>query len=189
MHCWKLLNNVLPWTPVTVLPPYPHHDSVSLLHCGPFHASCTSHFHPASSLWHAPTSMQCIPVGIEIHQYCSPSPVRLDSPSDNRVQPVCYKTSSWGSVDSWENSYANCRHIWDSWIGISRCSLPTICVSKTSAFKPYRLGPLNENVGSTLHTHICMQAHTRTVHTQSSVQTFKHHKIYTCSSVAFIAFH
>ena len=34
--------------------------------------------HSASSLWHAPTSMQCISVGIEIHHYCSPAPVGLD---------------------------------------------------------------------------------------------------------------
>ena len=47
---------------VTLLPPYPvpHHDSLPPLHCEPFHAYRTSYLHPASSLWHAPTSMQSI---------------------------------------------------------------------------------------------------------------------------------
>ena len=67
----------LPWSLVTLLLPYPRHDSVPLLRCGPFHATHTSHLRPASSLWHAPASMQCIPVGIEIHYYCSPSPFIL----------------------------------------------------------------------------------------------------------------
>ena len=51
--------------------------TVPPLHRRPFHASHTSHLRPASSLWHASISMQCIPVGIEIHHYCNPSPVRL----------------------------------------------------------------------------------------------------------------
>ena len=40
---------------------------------------CLLHFTlgPASSLWYAPISRQCIPVGIEIHHHCSPLPVRL----------------------------------------------------------------------------------------------------------------
>ena len=42
--------------------------------------------HSASSLWHAPTIMQCIPVGIEIHHYYSPSPVGLDINMHKRAQ-------------------------------------------------------------------------------------------------------
>ena len=40
---------------------------------------CLLHFTlgPASSLWYAPIRSQCIPVGIELHHYCSPLPVRL----------------------------------------------------------------------------------------------------------------
>ena len=59
-------------------PSYP--SQVPPLHCGPVHASRTSNLHPASSLWHAPTSRQCIlrVVGIEVHHYCSPSLVGLD---------------------------------------------------------------------------------------------------------------
>ena len=55
-----------------------HHDCVSPLHCGSFHASRTSHLYLASSPWHALTSRQCIPVDIEIHTVAvRPSPVTL----------------------------------------------------------------------------------------------------------------
>ena len=88
MHCYKPWNHALPWTTVTLLPSYPRHDSVPLLHCGTFHASRTSHLHvPCQySLRHAPTITQCIPVGIEIHHYCGPSPVGLDINMHRRAQ-------------------------------------------------------------------------------------------------------
>ena len=78
MHCCKLWSHELPWTPVKLPPPYPRHDSVPPLHCGPFHASRTSHFTlPVVNGMHPPECMQCIPGSIEIHHYCGPSPGRL----------------------------------------------------------------------------------------------------------------
>ena len=60
-------------TPTLIMTVYP-------FHCGRFHASRTATLHicalPAFYSMH-PTSRQCIPVAIEIHRYCSPSPVRL----------------------------------------------------------------------------------------------------------------